>query len=91
MAAEWGQVEFSRMLLEHEAVVDLPDLTGRTPLHVAGMEGHVEVVRLLLEQGADPNFRNLFGYTLSEVISGDERKEEIVLLLSGYGAKSMKD
>jgi len=91
MTAEWGQVEFSRMLLEHEAVVDLPDLTGRTPLHVAGMEGHVEVVRLLLEQGADPNFRNSFGYTLSEVISGDEREEEIVLLLSGYGAKSVKD
>lgn len=90
LAAEWGQVEFSRMLLEREASINVPDLVGRTPLHVAGMEGHVEVVRLLLEQGADPKFRNTFGYTLSEVVSGDERKEEIVLLLSEYDAKSCK-
>ena len=26
---------------------------GRTPMHYAAMDGHVDVVRLLLEKGAD--------------------------------------
>jgi ankyrin repeat protein len=34
--------------------VDLPDVAGRTPLHLAAMRGNVESVRLFLERGADP-------------------------------------
>jgi len=96
LAALRGQLEFARMLLKHKAEIDVSSEDGESPLHLAGngvleTGGRVGVVRLLLEQGADPNLRDSSGLTPSECVSDGEGKEEILQLLSEYGAKSVKD
>ena len=43
---------------EHsEALVNVPDFKGWTPLHYACSENNLELIQRLLEVGADPNAR----------------------------------
>ncbi len=50
-----GDLPVVRLCLSHGAEVNTKDKYGFTPLHVARMRGHEEVVKWLLAQGADPN------------------------------------
>lgn len=54
-AAFGGHKEVVRVLLKGGAIVDVPDVKGRTPLIAASQNGHADVVQILLEGGADPN------------------------------------
>jgi len=49
------------------------DPVGRTPLHLAAMEGRVDSVRLLLEKGMDPGTPDRVGFTAIDYarIAGD--------------------
>jgi ankyrin repeat protein len=85
-AARQGHVEFAQMLLERGAVIDGRDNRGRTSLHTAVFEGNTEVARLLLEHSADVNARNKLGKTPSQYTT----QQEILELLSGYDAESVK-
>lgn len=68
-AAEEGDATFSRQLLELGADPNTSHL-GRTALHAAVAEDHLEIVSLLLQHGADVNAADLDGYTpLSNVKS----------------------
>jgi ankyrin repeat protein len=94
-SAMYGRLEFARMLLGHKAPVNAPKNTGETPLHMASMYGHVEIVRLFLAHGADPNARNKWGHTPSLSMATlatltEERRDEIVQLLTEYGAESVE-
>ncbi|KAK6950758.1 hypothetical protein Daesc_007283 [Daldinia eschscholtzii] len=54
VAAESGQIEVCKLLLENGAIVDYTIITGGgTPLHAATRSGKIEVCKLLLENGAD--------------------------------------
>ena len=82
-------MEVVRELLRGGASIDQADKDGATPLFIASMLGHLEVVRELLTAGAD--------HTLAWIID-DQRKEtpleaahrnghhRIVQLLEEYGA-----
>jgi len=49
------QVAFLHLLVEEGGMsVDIPDLAGRTPLHVAAGNGDLPCVNALLDMGADP-------------------------------------
>jgi hypothetical protein len=85
-AARGGHVEFAQMLLERGAVIDARDIRGRTSLHRAVDEGEIEVARLLLKHGADVNARDESGNTPSH----NTTKQEILELLSEYGAEPVK-
>jgi len=71
-ACQMGYVDTARELIEVAKIdVDAIDMTGKTALHYAVIEGFAEVTELLLNCGADPNFaarhlhheelRNIFG------------------------------
>jgi hypothetical protein len=79
-------IEFAQMLLKRGAVVDARDDHGRTSLHRAVGLGRIEVARLLLEHGADVNACDKSGKTPSQYTT----QQEILELLSGYGAESVK-
>ena len=61
--AEPDSVEMVGLLLEHHAYIDAESPNRSTPLMLAAMYGHADVVRLLLEEGADPSLRNEQGLT----------------------------
>ena len=51
MALE-NNVGVAKYLLEHSNInINLPDNEGRTPLHVAAWQGHLEMVELLVQAG----------------------------------------
>jgi ankyrin repeat protein len=52
-AAEKGNLEEVKRLLDKGAEVDARDIGDWTPLHLAADKGHTDVVRLLLDRGAD--------------------------------------
>ena len=51
-AAEKGDTELCKLLLEHGAEVNAEDKNGKMPLHLAKEEGHTETCKLLLQYGA---------------------------------------
>src|SRR5688500_2961042 len=55
VAAETGQLEIARLLLDAKAPVEARSrIGGYTPLHLAALRGHAAVVSALLAAGADP-------------------------------------
>ena len=75
-----------RLLLEHGADVNAPDVFGGTPLCKASFFGALEVVRLLLEHGADVRAKNNGGKTVLQFAAG-EGHNEVVKLLRERGAE----
>jgi ankyrin repeat protein len=92
ICAVWeGHVEFAQMLLERGAAIDFQKEKGKTALHVAIEHRSTQAVQLLLEHGADVNVRDEDGNTPSEFkLASLDRYQEIVELMSSYGAESVK-
>jgi uncharacterized protein len=51
-AAAGGHVDVIRLMVQHGARVDFPDLRGKTPLQVAREHGNQDAVNVLQELGA---------------------------------------
>ena len=80
-----GRFEFARVLIKRGAKINFHHTsTGNTPLHLAARKASIQAVRLLLEHGADVNARDKKGRSPSQLT----RQQEIVELLSKYGAES---
>jgi ankyrin repeat protein len=87
LAAFFGQLEATAVLLEHGASPDVVAGNGSLlrPLHSAATGGHAAIVGLLLERGADPNARQQGGYVPLHSAAG--RGDEVsVRLLLEHGA-----
>jgi hypothetical protein len=82
MAANGGQEEAVRMLLEAGAEVDALDNHGNSPIMFAAQHGHDRIVRLLLDKGADRSVRGTHGKTAAD-IARQNGHESTVRLLEG--------
>jgi ankyrin repeat protein len=60
-AAQLGNIEICRILIEAGADPNLPDFIGETALHKASSHAYVEIIDLLLDFGADPTIREMCG------------------------------
>ena len=71
--------------------VDAKSVQGLTPLHVAAIEGHKEILKLLIAKGADVDAKDKRGRTPLVYAKGAaiklKRNDEIPNLLRKHGAK----
>ena len=71
--------------------VDAKTEQGLTPLHVAAIEGHKEILKLLIAKGAEVNAKDKRGRTPLVYAKGAanklKRTDEIPNLLRKHGAK----
>jgi len=81
IAAETGQVNTVRTLLENGVDVDAKNAKGATALWLAASNGHLEVVRLLLEKGAAVDAKNDNGVTPLWTAAANGHLEVVRLLL----------
>ena len=87
VASCYGKLEAGKWLLDHGADINTRDRDDWTALRWAVTEkNNIQLVRLLLERGADANARDKDGMVASQ--HTDE--QEVVELLTEYGAKSVK-
>ncbi len=56
-AASKGWVKTARLLLDNDSPIDPMDRSGITPLYLACMNGHADMVTLLLDWDADVETR----------------------------------
>ena len=63
----FGKLDAARTLVRLGANVDLADSEGMTPLHLAVLGGHAEIVGLLLSSGASTALANEFGDTAADM------------------------
>jgi len=80
-AAQLGQIDTVKRLLDEGADVNARDPAGVSPLHRAVGMGHTDVVNLLLERGADVTATAPFGTTPlhSAAIRGQWRAAELLI------------
>ena len=80
-AAENGQIDVVRSLLEQGADVDEMDSLRQTALAVASINGKLQVAELLIEHGADVNSRDADGWTPLHMASQYGHLDVVRLLL----------
>ncbi|XP_076117419.1 uncharacterized protein LOC143085121 [Mytilus galloprovincialis] len=89
VACEKGQLKIVKLLLDNNAIVDIPNALKSTPLFIACENGNTEIVRLLLQRQADANFKNSDQMTPLHKACGSNQTD-IVSLLINYGASVNK-
>ncbi|XP_031434982.1 fibronectin type 3 and ankyrin repeat domains protein 1-like [Clupea harengus] len=77
-----GNAAVASLLIKAGADVNVRDKDGKTPLMVAVLNNHEELVKLLLDGGADYHVKNEFGSGAAEMAKAFGR-ENILSLLEG--------
>ncbi|KAJ6668981.1 hypothetical protein lerEdw1_007790 [Lerista edwardsae] len=73
LCAMTGKVDVATLLIDAGADVNVKDKDGKTPLMVASLNNHENLVALLLERGADVDIKNEFGKGALEMARGLNR------------------
>ena len=101
LEAAWrGQLESVKLLLQHGARLDDPDLNQNTALMCAANAGQTNVVKYLIEQGANVNAANRDRWTVLMQAVGAKQLESVRMLAEagadvnaerGYGHTVLMD
>ncbi|XP_073725763.1 fibronectin type 3 and ankyrin repeat domains 1 protein isoform X3 [Misgurnus anguillicaudatus] len=81
VSATSGNPEVAAILLQAGAGVNVRDKPGKTPLMVAVLNNHEELVKLLLDSGADHQMKNEYGASAADMAKAFG-KENIINLLN---------
>ena len=90
LCARKGNENICRLLLEHNADVNIQDADGYTPLHLCARKGNENLCRLLLEHNADVNIQGKDGSTPLHLSARRKRDcSKIIDLLVKYGVQNI--
>lgn len=78
------RLAFARLLLEHQAAVNLSDDAGRSALSLACERGYLEVIKLLVQFGADPDTVDARGWSPLMYASSEGRTPVVEWLLRAF-------
>ena len=88
--AREGSENLCRLLLEHNADVNIQEKHGFTPLHWCAFKGYENLCRLLLEHNADVNIQDKDGSTPLHLSARRNRDcSKIIDLLVKYGVQNI--
>ena len=90
-AAEHGNTEIIKMLLDGGARTDYRDKFGSTALHWAAERGHVEAVQMLLDAKAPVDAQNRQGITPLMLAASDDKVEVVKVLLKAGADPKKQD
>jgi RNA polymerase sigma factor (sigma-70 family) len=82
IAAQMGQVSLLEAMLVDGMDVNEPDVMGRTLLHWAVENDHLEAVALLLQNGADPDLRDHEGRSPRQLARASDAGREMLRLMN---------
>jgi ankyrin repeat protein len=80
-AAKQGQIEDAKILIANDANINF--VSGESPLYLAVVGAHTEMVELLLASGADANYK-VRGYTPLHYANSDPKIEALLKKYGGY-------
>jgi len=72
----------AEILITRGADLEAKNMFGETPLHVAAINGHIDVVEVLLDKGADLNAKNLLGNTPLHLAASRSQKDMAEILIT---------
>ena len=91
IASSKGESGLAKLLLDHKAVVDLPNKWGSTPLYVASWMGRMETVKLLLDHKANVNKADKEGHTPLMIAAAHNREDVVHVLINGGADVTLLD
>ena len=62
-------------------------MQGNTPLHMAAIGGHIDIVKVLLEKGAEVGIKNSQDYTALNIAHQGDNQEIIKLIETAMDSK----
>lgn len=80
VCAEQGNIHAVHHLLSYGADIDAIDEYGRTPLHYAVTNKHIDIVRLLVERGATTTIADINGANPMQ-LAADSGSEEMTQMM----------
>ncbi|XP_066519055.1 fibronectin type 3 and ankyrin repeat domains 1 protein [Hoplias malabaricus] len=80
VSAVTGDTAVAALLIRAGADINARDKNGKTPLMIAVLYNHKDLVKQLLENGADQHIKNQFGAGALEMAKAFERQDIIPLL-----------
>ena len=83
-AAENGNIEMVRQLLDDGVDVNIQNRNGDTALIKSSLKGHTDIIKLLLNHGADPNIKTAYGCN-ALIWASEKGHTDIVDLLLNHG------
>ncbi|XP_014232785.2 ankyrin-1-like [Trichogramma pretiosum] len=87
-----SNVDCAKMMLERTArLVHARDIYGKTPLHLATIEGCADLIELLLRKGADPYAVDQYGVTPLQLIGHRVELLELFRKISEENQQAMED
>ena len=84
-------VEAIELLLTHGAIIEVSDMDGYTPLHLAAMNGHEAIVSCLLKRGANVDAQTARGMTPLMIAANEGDCGKATCLLESNANRWLRD
>jgi ankyrin repeat protein len=91
ISALFGLVPIARVFIARDEAIDSRDCEGKSPIWLATLNGHEDIVRMLLHAQADPNIGDRLGRRPLQLAAASNSMPLVKLLLSAKAETKLAD